>query len=595
VNVRRLFAWIAFLLVASPPNLHAQESSQPNFLVIVADDMGMSDLGSYGGEIPTPRLDALAQRGVRYTEFYVSPTCSPTRAMLLSGMDHHPAGLGNMIERVAPNQEGRPGYEGVLNDRVAPLPAILRANGYHTYMVGKWHLGKDPEHLPAARGFEHDFSMLAAAGSHFDMTGNNDEVPENQFTEDGRYLEKLPKGFYSTRTYTDKMIQYIESNRADGKPFFAYVAHQAPHEPLQVPDSWLRRHRGRFDCGWDALRQARLERMKSLGVVSPDAELSQRLWFVPKFQRLTGLSRYATARKMEIYASMAEYMDAEIGRLLDYLDGAGLLENTYVIFFSDNGPESSDKVDQAKNRPSSQFAGWMANNYDSDFASWGRKGAHMAYGTPWAQVSATPFSWFKGTLAEGGIRSPLIITSPAGAGAGSVNREAILHVMDIAPTLLSLAGVEQPRTFDGHDVLPMQGVSWSDMIAGRTRSPRSDDDWLGFELWGNRAVRKGPWKLLWQHEPLGSADWALYDVEHDPGERNNVAASHPDVLAELIADWNTFAERNQVILPNRHQFEGLKDRLPPRPAVDADWPPGSEENYGEPEDDEVFPCAPKAK
>lgn len=592
----------ACLLGSATSSLTAQGSAasddRPNFLLIVADDMGMSDMGAFGGEIPTPSLDALAERGVRYTQFYVSPTCSPTRAMLLSGTDNHRAGLGNMIERLAFNQEGQPGYEGVLNQRVAPLPAILREAGYHTYMTGKWHLGKDPEHIPAARGFERDFSMLAAAGSYFDMTGNNWEVPDNQFTGDGEYLDRLPRGYYATKTYTDKMIEFIESGRDDGRPFFAYLAHQAPHDPLQVPNDWLRRHRGRYDCGWDSVRVHRLNRMTELGILDGDADLAPRLWFVPKFNALTGIARYATARKMEIYASVVEYLDAEIGRILAYLDETGQLDNTYVIFFSDNGPESRDAVAAAQNRPSSQAAGWLANDYDTDFASWGRKGSHLGYGQPWAQVSATPFWMFKGMLYEGGIRSPLIVVPPGGRGtsaAGTVNREALLHVMDIAPTLLEMAGVDAPTTFDGREVLPMQGISWAPMIDGRTASPRGSEDWLGFELWGMRAVRKGPWKLLWMHEPFGNERWQLFDVTRDPAEQVDLAPSRPEIVAEMVGHWDAYVAENNVILPDRHQFEGMADQLPPRPAVLGSWPPGSEENYGEPEDDEYFTCSVKAK
>ena len=591
--------FMAGLLLSLPRPLLAQNAApgddRPNFLVIVADDLGFSDLEAFGGDIPSPALNALAESGVRYTQFYTAATCSPTRAMLLSGMDNHLAGLGNMIERTAPNQEGQPGYEGVLNHRVAPLSALLQEAGYHTYMAGKWHLGKEPDQIPAARGFERDFTMLAAAGSYFDKTGYDWHVPDNQFTEDGEYLDKLPKNFYATRTYTDKIIEHIESNRGDGKPFFAYLAHQAPHDPLQVPNDWLRRHRGRYDCGWDSVRVHRLKRMQSMGLMDEDVELASRLWYVPEFNALTGMTRYSIARKMEIYASVVEYMDQEIGRLMAYLDETGLLDNTYVIFFSDNGPESNDKAANAKNAPASQAAGWIANDYDTDFASWGRKGSFTAYGTPWAQVSATPFWLVKGSLAEGGIRSPLIVAPPRNAGAGTINREAILHVQDIAPTLLDIAGIDQPKTFEGRDVLPMQGVSWQAMLDGDAVSPRGDEDWIGFEFWGMRAIRKGPWKLLWMHKPFGTEEWQLYNVEEDPGELVDLAGSRPEILAEMIHYWEDYVAENNVILPNRHQYEGLEERLPPRPAVAGTWPPGPEENHAEEEDDEFFECSVKSK
>lgn len=595
--MRRTHRWIPLLSMAltawGTPALTAQEAGdQPNFLVIVADDMGMSDMGLFGGEIRTPSLDDLARRGVRYTGFYVSPTCSPTRVMLLSGMDNHLAGMGNFYSYVAPNQEGIPGYEGVLNDRVAALPAILQAEGYHTYMVGKWHLGKEPHQIPRARGFERDFSMLEGGGSYFDFSGLNEGSDPSQFTEDGEYLTELPGDYYATRTYTDKMIEYIESNRADGRPFFAYVAHQAPHDPLQMPNDWLRRYKGWYDCGWDSVRTDRTARMRELGILDPEAEKAPRLWYVPGWERMTPAAQTTTARRMELYASIVEYMDEQIGRLIAYLEETGELDNTYILFFSDNGPESSDAIQTAQNAPPFALqANWLARTYDLDYPSWGRRGAFISYGTPWAQVSATPFFGLKGTLFEGGIRSPLVIVTPDGRGAGSINRDAMLHVMDVAPTLLELAGIEQPSSFEGRPVLPMQGRSWAPMLRGQGASPRTANDWLAFELFGQRAVRQGPWKALWLHPPLGTGDWQLFNLAEDIGEQKDLASANPDVLARLLELWDEYVEEDNVVLPDRHPFEQMEKQLPARPAVlDDDWPPGAEPNYGEEDDEEPLTC-----
>ena len=566
-------------LLSSAQSQNANDS-RPNFLLIVADDMGFSDMGMFGGEINTPNLDELANQGVRYTNYYVSPTCSPTRAMLMSGMDNHLSGMGNMYERTAPNQEGEPGYEGVLNYQVAPLPAILKANGYHTYMTGKWHLGKEPEHIPVARGFERDFTLLDAAGAHFSKKPYDDANDETQFTSNGEYLEKLPKGYYSSKTFTDKMIEFIESNRSDGKPFLAYMSHQAPHDPLQVPNSWLRKYKGRYDDGWDKIREERLARMKEMGIIPEGAELAHRVWYVPEFDELTGMAQITLARKMEIYAAMVEYMDMEIGRLVNYIREIGELDNTYIIFFSDNGPESNDKVSNYKGKKASTFANWLAKTYDTDFASWGRKGSFVAYGPPWAQVSATPFWMFKGTMNEGGIRSPLVVVGPKHANAGSINHDAILHVKDIAPTMLDLAGIEPPRQFDGHEVLPMQGLSRASMIHGEVQSPRTENDWLGFEFWHGMAIRKGDWKLVWMPKPIGKSDWRLINLAEDPGERNDLSSENPEKVKELLAHWETYVAENNVILPNRTQYDGLEDKLPPRPPIDGDWPRGPELNYG---------------
>lgn len=568
-------------LLAMGVSAHGAES-RPNFLLIVADDMGFSDMGAFGGEIRTPNLDALAQRGVRYTNFYTAPTCSPTRAMLMSGTDSHLAGMGNMYERTAPNQLDEAGYEGFLNHDIAALPAILRENGYHTYMAGKWHLGKSPEHIPAARGFERDFTLLDAAGAHFSRKPYDDANDDTQFTEDGQYIDALPRDYYSSRTFTDKIIGYIEANRADGNPWFAYLAHQAPHDPLQVPDDWVRRYKGAYDDGWDALRAQRLARMKELGIMPAAAELAPRLWYIPDWDELTGMAQVTVARKMEIYASMVEYLDSEIGRLVAYLEETGQLDNTVIVFFSDNGPESNDKVSNYKGKQASAFANWLAKTYDTDFESWGRKGAFVAYGAPWAQVSATPFWLFKGAMNEGGIRSPLVVVYPGGDEAGAVDHEALMHVMDVAPTFLDLAGIEPPGEFEGHPVHPMQGRSWAGMLRGEVDAPRDDQDWVAWEFWAARAVRKGEWKLVWMPEPFGKGDWRLIDLDADPAERHDLSSEHPEKVAELTRHWDEYMATNHVILPNRTQYDGLVDKLPPRPPVDAEgWPRGPELNWGE--------------
>ncbi len=556
----------------------AQETSRPNFVIIVADDLGFSDIGMFGGEIiHTPNLDRLASEGVRYTSFYVAPTCSPTRSMLLSGTDNHLAGMGNMYEKMAPNQLGKPGYEGVMNDRVHHLPELLKTAGYHTYMAGKWHLGKEPGNIPRARGFERDFSVLPGSASHFNMDPVQDTNDHAQYTEDGEYIEDLPRDHYSTKTITSKAIEYIESNRGDGKPFLAYVAYQAPHDPLQVPDSWLRRYKGKFDEGWDSIRRTRLKNMKRLGLIDEDAKLAPRIWFVPEWDRLTGIAQVMAARKYEIYASMVEYLDMEVGRIVDYLEKTGLRENTYIVFLSDNGAEAQDIEGSFRGRRASAQANHIANKYRTDFASWGRRDAFLTYGPPWAQVSNTPFWLYKVTTAEGGIRSPLIVASPKKKGAGSINRDALLHVKDIAPTLLELAGVQEPPVRDG--VYPMQGVSWRQMLEGTVTSPRSEEDWLAWEIMGMRAVRKGPWKITWIHKPLGLERWQLFNIDDDPVEQTDLSERYPEKLRELLAHWDDYVRDNNVIIPNRTSFDGLEDRFPPRPDSLVEWSPRNERNY----------------
>jgi len=555
----------------------AQDASKekPNFVVIVADDMGFSDMGAFGGEINTPGLDKLASEGVRYTNFYVAPTCSPTRSMLLTGIDNHLVGLGNMYEYPAPNQLNEKGYEGYLTNEVPTFTEILQTNGYHTYMAGKWHLGKDKEHLPAAQGFEHSFSMLSGSGSYFSFNGPDEDATPNHFVEDNIYLSELPENYYATTTFTNKIISYIEQNKADGKPFFAYLAHQAPHDPLMAPDKYLRKYKGAFDKGWDVLRNDRLKRMVKMGILSEKTEMGERLWYVPGFDKLKPATQVVTARKMEVYAAVLDYMDMEIGRLLDYLEKNDLRKNTYIVFFSDNGPDVNDKAATYKKYPATAAANWMAKTYLHGFQNWGRAESFTAYGPSWAQLSTSPFFGFKYTTYEGGIRSPLIVVSPNQENKGAINTEAILHVKDIAPTFLELAGIKQPE--NNAYTISMQGKSWAAMLDGKTNSPRDENDFLGTELWNAKSIRKGSWKIVNVPRPIGTGDWQLFNVKSDPGERFDLAAENPEKLRELVANWDDYKIENNVILPNRSTYDGMEDKLPPRPPVYApDFGRGSE-------------------
>ncbi|MFT5730937.1 MAG: arylsulfatase A-like enzyme [Desulforhopalus sp.] len=575
-----LFTISAALLAAAVTGftgtgLAAQQEKRPNFLLIVADDLGYSDLGSYGGEINTPILDRLANQGIRYTNFYVSPTCSVTRSMLLSGTDNHIAGLGNMGELNAPNQVGQPGYEGVLNKRVATVASLLQNNGYHTYMAGKWHLGLKPDQIPHARGFERDFSLLVGGGSHFDSQWNIEwQTPKAPYTEDGRPVEKLPKNFYSTKNYTDKTIQFIDEGRSDGKPFFAYMAFTAPHGPLQVPDEWLRRYKNRYDEGWDTIREERLVRMQELGIVEKGVNTADRLFFLPRASQLAIGARKIQGRKMELYASMVEYMDDQIGRVFDYLKEIGEYDNTVVIFFSDNGAEGNDLRGMFAGQPGTNGYMHAVNSFaENGHNSIGRKGTYAEYGPAWAQVGMTPFRLYKGWVAEGGTRSPLIVSGPGVQGANEINIEAVLHVKDITPTILEMAGIRHPSTFKGRKIEPLQGKSWVEMLAGKSTSARTADDWLGWELFGNAAIRQGDWKISRLYEPIGTGDWQLFNLSEDLGEQYDLSEKFPEKRQELVALWDQYVEMNGVIIGARSPFEGARKALPDSVPEYDSYPP----------------------
>jgi arylsulfatase len=565
---------IAATLAAPALTLAADAPKRPNIVVILADDMGFADMGSFGGEIRTPNLDGLAKDGVRFTNFYTHASCSPTRSMLLSGVDTHLNGLGNMDEWIAPNQRGAVGYEGYLNDRVATMPQLLKDAGYHTYMVGKWHMGKQPDQIPRARGFERDFTLLDGAGSYWDMTNFTAASPKSVFTEDGRYLTKLPDDYYATKTYTDKLIGYIDSNRGTGKPFFAYVSHQAPHDPYHLPKDWRNRHVGAYDKGWDALRQERLKRQIEMGIMPAGTQLSERMWFVPDPTLLAPAARALTGRKMELYAGLVENMDFHVGRLIDHLKKIGEYENTIFVVFGDNGAEGTDLFKLIAGSPGSRDALFAAVAWSQTHPNaWGDPGSYVGYGPMWAQASMTPFSQYKGWMAEGGIRNALIVSGPTVKRTkGSIN-PGLMHVADIMPTMLEVAGTTYPKTLAGRELPPLLGKSWGPVLAGQAESPRTAQDYLAWEVFGNRAVRQGNWKLRWQITPMGKSDWELFDLATDPAERNDLAGKQPDRVKAMVALWDAYARNNNVVLPNRTINETLYDQLPPRVPDDPGYPP----------------------
>jgi arylsulfatase len=565
---------VGMVAALSAPAFAADAPRRPNIVIILGDDLGFADMGTFGSEIETPNLDALARDGVRFTSFYTHASCSPTRSVLLSGVDTHLNGLGNMDEWTAPNQWGVDGYEGVLNNRVVTLPQLLKNAGYHTYMVGKWHLGKAPQQIPAARGFERDFSLLDGAGSYWDMTNFTAASPKSVFTEDGRYLTRLPKDYYATQTYTDKLIGFIDANRGDGTPFFAYFAPQAPHDPYHLPRAWRTRHIGAYDKGWDAVRQERLQRQIALGILPAGTTLSERMWFLPDPIVLAPATRALLGKKMELYAGMVENLDVHVGRLIDHLKKIGEYANTVFIVFGDNGAEGTDLFKMISGTPGTRDYLFAASKWSETHPNaWGDPGSYVAYGPMWAQVSMTPFSQYKGWLAEGGIRNALIVSGPVvKRPKGSINH-GLMHVADLMPTLLEIAGASYPKTWEGRELPALMGKSWGPVLAGQAESPRTDQDSLGWELFGNRAVRQGEWKLRWEYTPLGKGDWELFNLAADPAERKDLAAERPDKVQELVSLWESYVRTNHVILPNRSVFETLDDQLPKRVPDDPGFPP----------------------
>jgi arylsulfatase len=514
-------------------------SQRPNILLIVADDMGFSDLQPYGGEITTPVLQDLADRGVRFRNFHTNSLCAPTRSMLLSGVDNHQAGLGVMPPFHATNQYMQPGYEGPLNHRVMTIAEILRPLGYHTYMAGKWHLGTIAGYRPEDRGFERVFTLLGGGASHFNdhRALSPSEIPQTRYDEDRRDVsDMLPEDFYSSDAYADKIISYLSEDPSD-QPFFAYLAFTAPHDPLQIPDEWVDRYRGRYDGGYDAIRVPRLQRMKEMGLIPEDVADNPGSGLFPTWDELGEGEKAEQARKMEIYAAMVERLDMNVGRVLDHLKHQGKLDDTVIFFISDNGANPKEPQFYPMNSPEQ-----IARDYDNSLDNMGRKGSFISMGGAWAEVANTPLSYFKLTTYEGGTQVPLIISGPGVAERG-VDTSQQLHVTDILPTILDFVGAVRPTEREGVTLAPLYGRSWKPYLAGETRAPvRSSFDAMCFEMVECRAVNKAEWKLIFMAPPYGDNDWQLFNLREDPLEKHNLAEQEPDKFHELKAEWEVYAK-----------------------------------------------------
>lgn len=540
-NIRSLVL-LVLVFLAMP----GQADERPNIVLIVADDVGFSDIGAFGSEIRTPNIDALANQGVRLTNYHAAPTCGPSRSMLLTSVDHHLAGSG--INRAGlfrvTELQGRPGYEGYLNDSVVTFVSLLRDAGYHTYATGKWDPGTRPGQLPIDHGFEKSFVLAAGGASHFDdMAGLARPIPVPPYYEDDRKVEKLPDDFYSSEFYTDRIIDYIDSND-DEQPFMAYLSFTTAHWPLHVPDDWLDRYAEDYEEGWHAVRRMRFNRQKDLDIIPVHAQLSPEHPASEDWDRLLPAQRQVELKRMRIYAAMIENMDHHIGRLKRVLKERDTDRETVIIFLSDNGAEGNAVNEMMDNEY------WIPSNFDNRFENLGRQGSYVWLGLGWTQASVSPFRLHKSYTTAGGLRTPAIIHSSSDQIRSGM-KDAIVTVRDIAPTILELAGVAGHNgTYDSRTVHRMTGTSLLDYLGGESDTVHGDEP-LGWELYGSRALIKGEWKAVRIFPPAGSGEWQLFNLKTDPTESADLAADFPDVMAELIADWDAYADANGVVVFER--------------------------------------------
>jgi len=517
---------------------------RPNIVLILNDDMGYSDIGCYGGEVHTPHLDGLARGGIRFTSFYNTARCCPSRASLLTGLHPHQTGVGHMM-----TDFGHDGYRGDLNDQCVTIAEALKAAGYATYMSGKWHVTRfvdEPKHnWPLQRGFDRFYGTITGAGNYFNP---------NTLTDGNERIETPPGDFYYTDVISDRAAQFIAEHEGD-QPFFTYVAYTAPHWPLHALPEDMERYKGKYDCGWDTIRRNRLMKMNEMGITDDQWLLSPRDERVPKWEDAP--NKEWEARRMEVYAAQIDRMDQGIGRIVDAIRARGELDNTLILFLADNGGCAEEIAE-----------GWrpfIISEIGREFTRDGRpvqigndasvlpggEETYQSCGVPWANVSNTPFRLYKHWVHEGGISTPLIAHWPDRIRRGFELREQPGQLPDIMATCLDVSGAEYPSERNGVPIPPCEGFSLA---------PLFDDEPNGreFLVWeheGNAAVRKGNWKLVRKYP----GEWELYDMERDRSELFDVVAAHPEVEAELSAYYEAWAERCNVA-PWEDVLEAMRKR-----------------------------------
>ena len=518
---------------------NAQTPHQPNILLLVADDLGYADLGAMGSEISTPNLNQLIAGGKLLLDFHSAPSCSPTRAMLLTGNHQHLSGIGMMAEtrnRLFAHQAIRPGYEGVLQGEAVTLAELLRDAGYETSIAGKWHLGKLPEQQPQNRGFAESYVVLEGGAAHFKQKEMSIQANYSAtFVHNGEPLA-LPENYFSTTYFTDRLIETTRAAHEQNKPFFAFAAFTAPHWPLQAPDSYLAKYRGFYDRGYQVIADQRLVRQKELGLLPADFQTRAVLEGVPEWNSLSAEEKMRSARSMEAYAAMVESLDQEIGRLVTHLKNLGEYDNTLILFMSDNGPESVNRGDSIKE--------WVAEHFDNRLDNLGRANSFVTYGPAWAQVSAQPGRRYKQTIFEGGIRVPAFVHFPARVLKGQTTEFA--SVRDVMPTFLQVAGIEHPGIrYKGRAVIPSQGSTMLPFLSGEEPRIHAAAQPMGWEQDGAAALRRGNLKLVYAPKITG-ATWRLYDLATDPAEQQDLAGQHPEQVKDLLMDWRQYAGSNNI-------------------------------------------------
>ncbi len=516
-------ASLALTFTACSTSTHQQK---PNIILILADDMGFSDIGCFGSEIRTPNLDNLASKGIRMTQFYNASRSCPSRASLLTGLYQHQAGVGDMVSDL-----GYPSYQGYLNEDCITLAEALKYNGYNTFMSGKWHVGGRPEVHPLKRGFNRYFGLIDGAGSYFERRAYRLNQQPPRWMLDSIDYDPPETGFYLTDAITDYAISFLKEEPSHEDPFFLYLAYTAPHWPLHALPEDIARYRGRYLAGWDVVREERFQRMMKMGIINESSKLSPRDEMAPDWDTLSDEDKDMWDLRMAVYAAMIDRLDQNIGRIVNYLTELDEISNTMIIFMADNG----GCHEPIKNR----------GNYLPTSAETGTRESFDSYEYPWANVSNTPFRMFKHWVHEGGISTPFIACYPGMIPGGRLYHQPG-HIIDIMPTLIDISGGIYPEEFNGRDILPMEGVSLLPAFSGKdTERPNP----LFWEHEGNRAVRDGDWKLVSEYDYSKKEfnPWELYNLREDRSELDDLSFDYPEVRDELIREYEAWTARSGVV------------------------------------------------
>jgi len=513
-------------------NAADSKNARPNIVVILADDMGFSDIGCYGGEIPTPNIDMLASGGLRFTQFYNNARCCPTRASLLTGLFPHQAGIGRMSEDPddkAAHDEGTDGYRGYLTKNSVTVAEVLKTAGYHTYMSGKWHVGMHgKEKWPLQRGFEKFYGILSGGSSYLKPF-----PPRGITTDNSDPAYDFPDDYYTTNAFTDNAISFI-SEQKDKKPFFLYLAYTAPHWPLQAQKEDIALFQDKYLVGWDSVKHERLRKLTAMGLNKPEWGLAQRE--MRPWQQLSDAEKKDVAYRMSVYAAQVYRMDQNIGRLIAALKKDNKLDNTLIVFLSDNG---------ACGEPYKELGGKEQEEVNDPGKFW-----LVSYGTGWANTSNAPFKKWKNSTYEGGIAAPFIAHWPIGmkqrAGKWSTTPH---HIIDLTPTLVEVAGGNYPGRFNGNEIIPSEGLS---MLPDFLKADIKTHEYMYWEHEENCAVRHGKWKAV---KRLPAGKWELYNLETDRTERNDVAGAHADIVRDLDKKWQHWADTHKVFPKGKDYFK----------------------------------------